>query len=53
MKNIALVDVDKNIAQTFGHVRDTDMPTYLREYHGTYDFQFCTQVAKHFFDAYQ
>ena len=53
MKNIALVDVDKNIAQTFGHVRDTDMSTYLREYHGTYDFQFCTQVAKHFFDAYQ
>jgi hypothetical protein len=48
--NVLLVDVDAGIVQTFGGVLATDPVAYFTAYHGTYEAQFCTQVAKAFFD---
>lgn len=48
--NVELVDVDAKISQTFATVLATDPVAYFAAYHGTYDAQFCTQVAKSFFD---
>jgi hypothetical protein len=51
--NVSLVDVDSNISQTFGSVFATNPVAYFTAYHGTYEAQFCTQVAKKYFDLYK
>jgi hypothetical protein len=51
--NVSLVDVDDKILLTFGSVLATDPAAYFSAYHATYEAQFCTQVAKAFFDQHK
>jgi len=53
LTNVSLVDVGTKISQTFGSVLTADPVAYFTAYHGTYEAQFCTQVAKAFFDLHK
>jgi dienelactone hydrolase len=53
LTNVSLVDVDAKISRTFGSVLATDPAAYFTAYHGTFDAQFCAQVAKVFFDLHR
>lgn len=51
--HVSLVDVNPRIEQTFGAVKAADATTYFTNYHGSYEVQFCDQVAKAFFDLHK
>ena len=51
--NVALVDVDPKIQQTYQSVYINDFQTYNNSYHAQYEPLFCTQVAKEMFDQYK
>jgi hypothetical protein len=53
LTNVSLVDVDSKISQAFGSLLAADPVAYFAAYHGTYDAQFCAQVAKAFFDLHK